>query len=347
MGFSFTQLLILIMQIITFIILILLSGFFSSTETAFFSLHKGQIRLMEQKRRKNAQIVAKLKNDSQRLLITILIGNNIVNLFTASLATVVATQHFASAAIGIATGVTTFFILIFGEIVPKSLAITHAETLARFVAKPIYILYLLFYPISTILMKLNARLSLLFGGGGKVSGVTEEEIRVMARMGVESGEINYREREMIENVFRFDDIEVGDIMTSLYKVELLNGMVPIEQIAYFVSNSAYSRFPVYDDNETDNIIGYIHTNTIMRVLNSDERDKLVKEFISPVTTVDEKIKIERVFRSMKTSKNHMYLVHHKDDSENIIGLVTLEDILEEIVGEIEDETDHIHAEIVK
>ena len=335
------------MQIIIFITLIFLSGFFSSTETAFFSLHKGQIRLMEQKKKKNAYIVAKLKNDSQRLLITILIGNNIVNLFTASLATVVAAQHFASAAIGIATGITTFFILIFGEIIPKSVAITHAATLARFVAKPIYVLYILFYPVATLLMKLNDRLSSLLGGGERGSGVTEEEIRIMARMGVESGEIDYREREMIENIFRFDDIEIGDVMTSLYKVELLNGTVPIDQIAYFVSNSAHSRFPVYDNNETDNIIGYIHTNTIMQALNSDERDKLVKGFISPITTVNENVKIERVFRSMKASKKHMYLVHHKDDSENIIGLVTLEDILEEIVGEIEDETDHIHEGVVK
>ena len=335
------------MQIIIFIVLIFLSGFFSSTETAFFSLHKGQIRLMEEKKLKNAWIVAKLKNDSQRLLITILIGNNIVNLFTASLATVVATQHFASAAIGIATGITTFFILIFGEIVPKSIAITHASMLVRFVAKSIYVLYLLFYPISTLLMKLNKRLSLLFGGGESVSVVTEEEIRIMARMGVESGEIDYREREMIENIFRFDDIEIGDVMTSLYKVELLNGMVPIDQIAYFVSNSAHSRFPVYDNNETDNIIGYIHINTIMRILNSDERDNLVKEFISPVTIVDEGVKIERVFRSMKASKKHMYLVHHKDNSENVIGLVTLEDILEEIVGEIEDETDQINQGVIR
>jgi putative hemolysin len=335
------------MHIIIFTILIILSGFFSSTETAFFSLHSGQIRLMQQKKRKNARIIAKMKHDSQRLLITILIGNNIVNLFTASLATVVAGQYFDSAAIGIATGVTTLFILIFGEIVPKSIAITHAEYLAQLVAKPVYALYIVFYPISTLLMKLNHFLSKLFGGQKKTLAVTEEEIRVMARMGVESGEIEYREREMIENIFRFDDIEVGDVMTPLYKVELLNGMVPVSQIAYFVANSRHSRFPVYDDNDTDDIIGYIHTNTILQVLNSDKRDKLVKDFISPITRIEETTKIERIFRSMKSSKNHMYMVHREGDEEDIIGLVTLEDLLEEIVGEIEDETDHIGKEVEK
>jgi putative hemolysin len=143
------------MEILIFIILIILSGFFSSTETAYFSLHSGQVRILQQKKKRNAALVSKLKSDSQRLLITILIGNNIVNLYTASLATVVAAQYFDSAAIGIATGTTTFFILIFGEIVPKSIAITHAQHIALFVAKPVYFLYIALYPLSTLLMKLN------------------------------------------------------------------------------------------------------------------------------------------------------------------------------------------------
>lgn len=328
-------------EIVVFLFLLFLSGFFSSTETAYFSLHNGQARLMQQKKLRSADLVVKLKSDPQRLLVTILIGNNIVNLFTASLATVVAAEYFGSAAVGIATGVTTFFILIFGEIVPKSIAITYAEIVSRFVALPLYGLYIVFYPISTLLMILNDQLAKLFGGSGPVGKVTEAEVRVMTRMSVESGEINYREHEMIENIFRFDDTGVADVMTPLYKVELLNGTTPIDQIAYFVSNSSYSRFPVYDNNDTDDIVGVIHVNTIMKVLNSEHRDSLVREYASDFMVVDEYMKIERIFRSMKVSKNHLYLVHRLGDPENYIGIITLEDVLEEIVGEIEDEFDPV------
>lgn len=322
-----------------FIVLLTLSGFFSSTETAFFSLADSKVRLLLKEERANASLVVKLKSKPQTLLITILIGNNIVNLFTASYATVVATRFFDSAALGIATGVTTLFILIFGEIIPKSLAYTHNEKIARLSAPILYALLILFSPVTFLLLRLNKSVNKLFGGHAKKRHVTEDEIRIMARMGVEGGHIEYREHEMIENIFSFNDIEIGDIVTPLYKAVLLNATVPIDQIAYFVSQQRFSRYPVYDDNDTSDIIGYIHANTIMKALNSDERDRIVKEFISPVHLVDETMKVERVFRSMKRSREHLYLVHRGGVTSDIVGLVTLEDILEEIVGEIEDETD--------
>jgi CBS domain containing-hemolysin-like protein len=327
-----------VIEILTFTILLILSGFFSSAETAFFSLSDGKLRLLETQKKKNARLIVRLKSDPQRLLITILIGNNIVNLFTASYATVVASNFFGSAALGIATGLTTLFILIFGEIVPKSLAFTHNVKVTQIGAPLLYALSVVFYPIAHVLLILNKYVNHLFGGH-TVNKVTEDEIRIMARMGVEGGHIEYREHKMIENVFSFNDIEVGDIATPLYKVTFVNGMVPIDQIAYFVSQTRYSRFPVYDDNDTDDIIGYIHSNTIMKVLNSDDRDTLVKDHISPIKRVDETMKIERVFRSMQRNKTHLYLVHRENIPDDVIGLVTLENLLEEIVGEIEDETD--------
>lgn len=329
------------MEIIIFGILILLSAFFSATETAFFSLHPSQVRLLEQHKKKNADIVAKLKHDSQRFLITILVGNSLANILSASLATVVATQYFGSAAIGIATGVTTFFVLIFGEIIPKSIAITHSRQIALFVSRPMYALYVVLYPLSTLIMKLTVLVGKMMGGAKTQVGVTEEEIRVMAHMSAESGHIDPREREMIENIFRFDDIAVGDVITPLDKIEFLNGTVPVDQIAHFVSQSGHSRYPVYDNNDTEDIRGYVHVNTIMRVLNSEDRDRLVKELVSPVRAVDEEMKIERVFLAMKKDKSHMFLVHRHNNPDDILGLVTLEDIVEEIVGEIEDETDSL------
>lgn len=317
-------------------ILLILSGFFSGIEAAFFSMHQSQVRLLESQKKRGARIVAFLKANPQRLLITILIGNNIVNLLAASLATVVAAQFFDSAAVGIATGATTFFILIFGEILPKSIALTHTKEVVLFAARPVYVLFYFFYPVSSLLIRLNKLLNRRIGKK-QGTGVTEEEIRIMTRMGVENGSIDYWEREMIENIFRFDDIPVGEIATPLYKVEILNGAVPVDQITYFVSQSGFSRFPVH--NKSDDIIGYIHVNTLMQKLNSDERDTLVEEFASPIERIDENVKIERVFRKMKRDKVHMCLVHRHNKKDEIIGIVTLEDILEEIVGEIEDETD--------
>lgn len=326
------------MEIILFAALVALSAFFSASETAFFSLHQSRIRMMREKKRKNAAIIQKLKLQPQRLLITILIGNNAVNLFTAAYATVIATQFFGSAALGIATGGTTFFILVFGEIIPKSFAYSHNEKIAILLAWPLYLLNVIFSPVSFFLLKLNDFMNRIFAIK-HTAGVTEDEIMVMARMGVESGAIEYREHEMIENVFEFDDVPVGEVMTPRYKVEMVNGEAPVEQVAHFISHSGFSRFPVYEDNDTDKIIGYIHVNAIMKALNSDERDRPVKEFVSPVDVVSEDMKIERLFRLMKKHKTHMYLVHSDKNPDAIIGLITMEDILEQIVGEIEDETD--------
>ncbi len=324
---------------ILFLILIFLSGFFSSAETAFFSLSPAQARLLENHKLWRARAVWQLKSKPEELLTTILIGNNIVNLFTASYATVVATRFFDSSALGIATGATTFFILVFGEIVPKSLAYSNNRAIAQFSAPLLYALRIALYPAVRALTIFSAYLQKRFATG-ETTNVTEAEVRMMARMSVEHGEMDYREREMIENVFRFDDMTVRQVMRPRYKMVLLNGMVPVEQIAYFVGHDGHSRYPVYVGDE-DNIIGYIHVNTLLKALKSDERHKLVKEFVRPIASVPETRKIERVFRAMKRDRVHMYLVHKKGAPYEIIGLVTLEDILEEIVGEIEDETDNV------
>ena len=325
------------MDVIIFSALILLSAFFSSAETAFFSLSPARIRLMRHKKIFASEIIDKLKHRPRRLLITILIGNNIVNLFTASYATVVAARFFDSGALGIATGVTTLFILIFGEIIPKSFAIAQNTQIAQFSAWPIYILFIIFYPIIWILQKISISFQRLLGADKQDAAVSEEEIRTMTRIGVEHGIFDYREHEMIQNVFEFDDIKVKDVMTPLRKIVMLDGNVPIEQISYFVSQSGHSRYPVHDGND-DHIIGYIHVNTIMKALNSDKRNKPVEDFVSPVQYVKDDIDIERVFRRMNKRFSHMFLVRSKKNND-VIGLITLEDVLEELVGEIIDETD--------
>lgn len=325
------------MEPFIFLTLFALSAFFSGAETAFFSIHQSQIRLMEQKKIKNASLIRKMKSEPQRLLATVLVGNNIVNLSAASYATAIAVPLFGSVGLGIATGLTTLLVLVFGEVMPKSIAYAHNVRIARFAAKPLYVVFIALYPISYLLLRINRAVSRMLKST-PTHGVSEEEIRVMSRMGVESGAVEYREHEMIENIFKFDDVLVGKVMTPISRADILDGSVPIEQIAYFVSHSGHSRYPVYDEDE-DHIVGYIHVNQIMRALNSDDREKPLSAFMSGVTSVSEDVEIERVFRAMKRDKEHMYLVHDEEDGKKIIGIITLEDIVEQIVGEIEDETD--------
>ncbi len=324
-------------DILIFTVLIFLSALFSSAETAFFSLTPAQVKILVRKKKFAYKIIDKLKKKPKRLLITILIGNNIVNLFTASYATIVAGRFFDSAALGIATGITTILILVFGEIIPKSFAVAKNERIAQITAWPIYVMYIIFVPIVFVLHKMSKGLHKLFGIEGDNQKVTEEEIRVMAQIGLEHGEIDDAEHEMIENIFRFDDIMVKEVMMPFADIVALSATVPVEQIAYQVSQIGHSRYPVYEGDNDDKMIGYIHVNTIMKVLNSDERHKPIGEFVSEVQYVQEDEKIEKVFQKMNKKYSHMFLVQNK--KKELIGLVTLEDILEELVGEIIDETD--------
>lgn len=328
----------MIATVLNFIILLFLSALFSATEIAFFSLTIAQARRLQEKKLKGADLVWKLKNRPQRLLITILLGNNIVNVLIAALATALAIKMFGSSGVGIATGVVTLAILIFGEITPKSIAQKNNAGIARYSAFVIYPLSIVFYPISAVLIKFNSVIAHKLLKIKNPELVTEDEIRTLARLGVETGAIAYQERELIENIFKFNDIEVKEVMTPKYRMVSLNGNVSVEQIAYFVAQSGFSRYPVYDDDE-DNIVGYVHVNDIMRYLNSDKREVLVKNIVRPIKVVDKNKKINSVFRSMIRHKEHIMLVKNSEKKNTIIGLVTLEDIIEELIGEIIDETD--------
>lgn len=325
------------MDIIIFIVLILLSALFAAAETALFSLRESQVRLMIKSKVRNAHIIARLKADPQRLLVTLLSGNTTVNVAIGSLATIGAMEYADSIGVGLATGVATVALLLFGDLLPKSLAITYNQHVARIVAYPILFCYLAFYPIATIFVWIEKGIRRATHAP-TYGVVTEEEIRIMSDLGLEHGEIDHSERQMIENIFNFDDTLVGRIMTPKDRIESLSGDVPVTQIAYHVSQSGFSRFPVYEGNP-NNYIGYVHTNDVMRVLNSDNRDEELSHFTSPLTRVSEKLNIEEVFRLMTKDRSHMYLVHKEEDIEEVIGLVTMEDILEEIMGEIEDEGD--------
>ncbi len=325
------------MEIIIFVILIALVAFFAAAETAFFSLHASNIRLLKKQGAWNAGLVEKLKSAPERLLITVLVGNTIANLSTASYATALADEAFGSLGLGIVTGVTVLIVLVVGEIIPKSFAYSDNSRVAQLTSYPLFIFSFLIWPISALLLVLNKKLNSLFRA--KHSGhITEDEVLIMSRMSVEKGGIGYDELEFIEKVFRFDDVTVGFAMTAFPRIHSLDGDVPVESIAYHISQTEHSRYPVFKGSDK-NITGYIHVNTVMKVLNSNDRKKPIGNFVSPMHKLDENVSLERAFRAMNKRGAHMFLVHEHKNPNVIVGLITLEDILEELVGEIEDETD--------
>ncbi|MEK7118516.1 MAG: hemolysin family protein, partial [Patescibacteria group bacterium] len=269
--------------------------------------------------------------------VVLLIGSNVLNVAIASLATIAGIEYFDSFGAGIATGLSAIAITLLCDLFPKSFGISHRKLVAQSLAYPLFFCYILCYPLASLFAYIERFLQKKMGTASP-NIVSEEEIRIMAELGLEHGEIDREEREMIENIFEFDNIPVGDIMTPKKKIDALSGDVPIAQIAYHVSQSGFSRFPVYEGNP-DQYIGYVHTNDVMRVLNSDDREKPLSLFISPLTQVDEKLPIQGVFRLMTKDRSHMSLVHKAGKPGKIIGLVTMENVLEEIVGEIEDEGD--------
>ncbi len=323
------------MYLLFFIVLISFSAFFSASEIALFSLSQGKIQELLQQQLIGSIYVWRLRQNAQNLLATILIGNNIVNTLCASLATVLAVKYFGDYGIGIATGLATLLLLMFGEILPKSIAQKNNVYIALKVAPILWFLNRLLFPLVWLLNHFNEFITTKLLKIKKTELVTEGEIRALARLGVEVGAIDYRERELIEKVFHFNDTLVKKVMTPRYKIVALNGEAPVEQIAFFVGQQEFSRFPVYLDDQ-DNYIGYVHVNDVMKVLNSDNREIEIKSLARPLRKIKSNETLEAVFRKMRVNREHLMLV---TDNKKEVGIVTMEDLLESIVGEIRDEND--------
>ncbi|MFA6307545.1 MAG: hemolysin family protein [Patescibacteria group bacterium] len=313
------------------VILLFMSAWFSGMEIAMFSLSNAKVKELVLKKKPNALLLQKLLSEKHKLLVIVLLGNNLVNIGAASLATVAAIKVFDTAGAGIATGVMTLLILIFGEMYPKAYFRIKGAQIALMFAPVIYIMQIVLYPVVYILEKLLSWLT----NGKLAEKVSETEFKALSRLAVEEGTIDFEEHEMIMNVLEFNDRTVKDIMTPRYKMEVLNDETDVDQVAYFIGHTGFSRYPVYH-NQKDNIIGYVHVIDIMRVLNSEHREKELEHFVQPIIKVQEDKKINHVFNRMRRKHSHMALVYRQDE---LMGLVTMEDILEELVGEIRDEND--------
>lgn len=327
------------------VICLVLSGFFSSSETALFSISKIKACHVAKDGSKTGQLIVKMKKDPHTLLTTILIGNNLVNIGGASLATSIAITCFESNAVGIATGVMTLMILVFGEIFPKSFATQNNVLVARMVIFPLYWLSRIFFPLVLILNYIPK----LYGSiNPAYHTVTEDELMTMVEVVEEEGEIKEAEKEYITNIFEFDDTSCSEIMTPRADMFVVDAVEKLDIPA--ILSTGYSRIPVIE-HSIDNVIGILHIKNLFadyqKLSMSDEPiDSLdIKAIMKKPYFIPESKKLDSLLQEFKAKKSHMAIV--VDEHGGVAGLVTLEDVVEEIFGEIIDETDRMVPDIVR
>lgn len=328
-------------KVILFFIMIVLSAFFAMSETALVSISKFKVRHWVEKKKFGSVYIKKLKDNPEALLSTILVGNNLVNTAAAAIATSIAIEIFHENAIGIATGVATFFILIFGDITPKSIGANNNELLAPIVAPIIYNLNVAIYPLIKILEYFLKGINKLIGTK-KLPIVTEEELKSIVKASEEEGSIKEIEKKMIGRIFDFDNTNVGDVMTRKKSMVIVSSDMQIKGVLQLPTAKMYSRFPVYEKNK-ENIVGIVYLKDMLKFVKDGKFDIPVKQIMRKPLFVFQNKKIDTMLRLFQNSKQHMAIVI--DEKAHVVGLVTIENILEEIVGEIIDESDRINPSI--
>lgn len=325
-----------ISQLIFLLILLALSAFFSSAETALTTVNRIHMRTLADADNKKAKMVLKITKDSAKMLSAILIGNNIVNLSASSIATTLAISMFGNYGAGIATGIITFLILIFGEVSPKTLSTIKADSISLKIAGIINVLMIVLTPVIFLINKLSLGVLFLFGvkasDGNRV--MTEEELRTIVDVGQETGVIEDEERAMIHNVFDFGDAEAKEVMIPRIDMTFVHIDADYNEVLKIYKQDMFTRLPVYEES-TDNVVGIINMKDLLLIENTDNfsiRD-IMRE---PYFTYEHK-NTSDLFLEMKKSSISLAIV--LDEYGVTAGLITLEDLIEEIVGEIRDEYD--------
>lgn len=293
--------------------------------------------------RNGAQALYKLKKDPSRMLTTILIGNNVVNIGASAIATVMSTRWFGSAGPGIAVGVLTLVILVFGEITPKSLATRYSERISLFIAMPMLGFMRLIYPLVWGFGHFTTWLHGLAGESGDPT-VTESEVISMLDYGESEGTINHNERRIIERVFAFNNLKVRDVMTPEGQIFALDGNLTVGESLNKVTQGTFSRIPLYMQ-QPDNLQKVLFMRDVLEALASGRNDVRLHEIAHEMLYVHQQQPIAELFKTFRLSKNHLASV--VDEFGTVRGVVTLEDLLEELVGEIYDESDRAPTRVQK
>ena len=331
-------------QIILLVILLAGSSFFSASETALMSLSKIKIRHMEEDGVKGAKLVGSLLENSNRLLTSILIGNNIVNIAATSITTSLFTSLLGAQGVAAATGLMTVLVLIFGEITPKTIAASTPEKVSLIVSKPIKLFMIILKPVVGVFNVITKIIFKLLGvdDHGVRPFITEEELKTMVNVSHEEGLLEIEEREIINNVFEFGDMQAKEAMVQRLDIVAIDIEDTYEEIIELFKTEKLSRMPVYEET-IDDIIGILNIKDVIFLSDEEIENFDIKKYIrEPFFTYEFK-KITQLLEEMKKDKSQMAVV--VDEYGGTAGLITIEDLVEVIVGDIEDEYDEEEEDI--
>jgi len=329
-----------------FFILLVLSAFFSASETALTSMTKLRIKGLFNEGTGSYKKLESWLHDPNQYLVTILVGNNIVNIGASVLATGIFTRlleqygwdHTGAAGGGLAFGTVTLLLLVFGEITPKTFAKQHADRIALLVIRPLDRLYYILYPFILMFLAISNALIRLLGGQTvkEVPIVTAEDVRTLIEVSEREGLIEEEEREMIHHIIDFGDTVVREIMTPRVDIQALDVETPYDQVRKAVIEGGHSRIPVHD-GDIDRVIGILYAKDLLAFQYSDGKEWQLRDIVRPALFIPESKKVHDLLQTFRQERTHIAMV--VDEYGGIAGLVTIEDVLEEIVGEIQDEHD--------
>lgn len=317
-------------------VLIYLSGLFSGSELALTSLSKADVAKMKINKEKNAELLEILKSDMDRTIVTILVANNLINVTLSALTTRLAYTMLGDLGVSIAIGLLTFLLLVFGEITPKGFAVKNRKQFSQKYAKLVYYLSVILIPVIRVLERISESIIGLLGGKTKDQSmeITEEDVKDLAKILAEEGTIKNIEKNLLNRVFWFGDKRAKSVKIPKEKVKFLRAEQSVDEAVDFIRKHKFTRIPVLE-KEMDKIRGILYSKDVL-----GKEDGKVEDYMREPNFVQEEDEITEVFKRMKNNREHMAIV--KNGSGEFVGIITLEDILEELVGEIYDEFDEVH-----
>jgi len=326
------------LELVALAILIGLSGFFSGLEVALVGIRKSKVEQLVRKKARGSKALQKLKSNPAKMMSSVNLGNNLVNVAAAAFATEIAIRWFGNSGLGIAIGIMTFLILVFGEITPKTYCNANAVKIALRFSPVLLIFSYALFPIVKMLEFITKGMIKITGSSEQPPGITEEEIRGIVDQGLADKAIEKDERELVHGALKFDDTVIRAVMMPRTKMFTLNAKMLLFEALPLINQSGHSRIPIYGKNK-DDIVGIIHVRDVLKELEQDNKmiplEKIARK---PIFASQEKM-VSSLLKEMKGRQIHMAIVI--DEFGGVEGLVTLEDLIEEIVGEIRDETDSI------
>ena len=319
-------------------VLIALSGFFSGLEVALVGVSKSKVAQLLKDGKKGSKALHKLKTNPSWMMSSVNLGNNLVNVGASALATSVAIQFFGNDGLGIAIGVMTFLILVFGEITPKTYCNANSAKIALRYAPVLLVFSYVFYPVVKFFEIITKGVVKITGSSYLPPPITEEEIKGVIDQGLAEKALEKDEMELVHGALKFDDTVIRSVMTPRTKMFTLNSKTLLFEALPEINQNGFSRIPIYGTSK-DDIVGFVHVRDVLKELENDNKMKSMEQMArKPVFASQEKM-VSDLLKEMKGRKTHMAIV--VDEHGGVEGLVTLEDLIEEIVGEIEDESDPV------